>query len=588
MALNHAHADRAASRLARFAPALAAGLALVAATPVRAQFQPPPGRRIAAVGYIGGLTGFDVTGTWGQRLFEDWVDRMPGPDYGDYTGIPLNEAGRMRADTWDVFSWSLPEWQCRPHGADYRFRSDWPIRTSKETDPVSRELVAYRVEAFGSTDRWIYMDGRPHPSQDAQHTWAGFSTGRWEGGILTVDTTHIKENYLRRNGVPVSDRATMTEHWIRNGDVLTVTTITTDPVYLTEPFIRTTDYELDLTLLIPPFRCEVGEESSRPKGDVPHHLPGANPFLKEFADRFNLPFEVTRGGAETMYPDYQTKLAGVSAKTSAAKPDTRFAQLAGLSNQAQGEAARVPAPPARIGASGPVGGRTMAAVDVTGDWVSVVTEDWRWRMVAAPKGDVSGVPLTPEGVKLANEWNPARDEAAGEQCRAYGAAGLMRMPGRLRINWENDTALRIDTEAGTQTRLIRMGAVDVGAPAWQGYSAGEWVYVSPPAPVRGSGGPAPQVAPQPPPGPAGGGGALKATTSGLRTGYLRRNGVPYSSGALLTEYFNRVAAANGDQYLIITTIVDDPAYLRQRFITSTHFKRIPTGSAWRPTPCGSM
>jgi hypothetical protein len=136
------------------------------------------------------------------------------------------------------------------------------------------------------------------------HTWAGFSTAKWDGDVLTVTTTHLKEGYLRRNGLPRSDKATLTEHWMRHGDVLTVATIVYDPVYLTEPFIRTTDYELDLHQQVPPYPCQVVEEVDRPRGVVPNRLPGTNPYLHEFADGYGLPFEATEGGAVTMYPDY--------------------------------------------------------------------------------------------------------------------------------------------------------------------------------------------------------------------------------------------------------------------------------------------
>ena len=153
----------------------------------------------------------------------------------------------------------------------------------------------------------IYLDGRPHPPADALHTWAGFSTAKWDGDMLTVTVTHLKEGYLRRNGLPRSDKATLTEHWIRNGDLLTVMTIVNDPVYLTEPFVRTTDYELDLRQQVPPYPCGVVQEVDRKKGEVPSFLPGTNPYTTEFATRHKLPVDATRGGADTMYPDFLAK-----------------------------------------------------------------------------------------------------------------------------------------------------------------------------------------------------------------------------------------------------------------------------------------
>jgi glyoxylase-like metal-dependent hydrolase (beta-lactamase superfamily II) len=157
------------------------------------------------------------------------------------------------------------------------------------------------------------MDGRPHPSQDEPHSWQGFSTGKWEGNQLTVITTHLKESYIRRNGVPRSDRAMLVEHWIRHGDYLTLVSIITDPVYLTEPFIRTTNWVLAPQQAIDPYPCEVAEEVQRPEGSVPHHLPGTNPFLSEFADKHGLPRQAVRGGAQTMYPEYRMAMWGAAA-----------------------------------------------------------------------------------------------------------------------------------------------------------------------------------------------------------------------------------------------------------------------------------
>ncbi len=570
--------------------ALAALVGVVFATirPIAAQSVQSPTSHPIVVGYLDTLDDLDISGTWAHRLHEDWYDRFPGPDEGDYTGLPLNDAARLRADAWRASIWALPEWQCRPHGAEYRFRSDWPLSVSKVVDPITQQLVAYAAEmlfygpAVGARSdaaeaadvKLIYMDGRPHPTPDALHTWAGFSTGRWTGNMLTVETTHAKEGYFRRNGVPQSDLMTMTEHWMRNDDILTLATIATDPVYLTEPLVRTTNFELDPTHPVgQPRLCDIVEETSRPKGDVPHHLPGSNSYLKDFANRFRLPFEVTRGGAETLYPDYQLKLAGISRETAFAPLDQRNATLIPNTEMVRSvEAISAPAisPGARQITGSP---RIAAPTDLTGEWVSVVTEDWRWRMVTPPKGDYSSIPLNAEGRKATDSWDPARDEAAGQQCRAYGAANVMRMPGRLRITWEDDATLRIDTEAGTQTRRVEFGPAQSREPTWQGHSKGEWHYVG--TGTRGGANPAR-------------GGSLKVMTTNMRPGYLRRNGVPYSDQAIVTEYFNRAIEDNGDQWLFVTTVIDDPTYLRQRYITSSQFKKIPTGSAWRPTPCQSL
>jgi hypothetical protein len=219
--------------------------------------------------------------------------------------------------------------------------------------------------------------------------------------------------------------------------------------------------------------------------------------------------------------------------------------------------------------------RAAAPIDLTGYWVSVVTEDWLWRMVTPKKGDVTSVPLNAEGRRVANEWNPSRDEAAGEQCRAFGAAGLLRLPGRLHITWESDAVLRLEADAGTQARQFHFGGTPApGRPAtWQGSSTAEWEFPA----GRGGGTTRLEGAPTP-------GGALKVVTTRMRAGYLRKNGVPYSANAVLTEYFHRFNL-NGDSWLLVITRVEDPQYLNEPFITSTHFKHVPDASGWNPTPC---
>ena len=229
------------------------------------------------------------------------------------------------------------------------------------------------------------------------------------------------------------------------------------------------------------------------------------------------------------------------------------------------------APPAA--AQPPATPRSAAPFDLTGTWVSVVTEDWRWRMVVPRKGDYSSVPLTDEGRKIADAWEPAKMAADG--CKPYGAAALMRVPGRLRIAWENDTTLRIDTDAGEQTRLLRFDRTlkPPSTRSWQGHSVAEWEIVRQP----GGLGVSLQTAPPRV-------GALKVTTTNMRAGYLRTNGVPYSEDAVMTEYFDRLSAY-GDEWLVVLTTVEDPRYLNQPFITSSHFKREPDASKWMPAPC---
>jgi glyoxylase-like metal-dependent hydrolase (beta-lactamase superfamily II) len=258
----------------------------------------------------------DFSGEWAPRFWEDQPERVPGPELGEFAGIPINDAARLRAEAWDASIQTLPEWQCRPHSADYIWRGPSPLRISKEVDPVSREIVAFHAEWLRSVDRAVYLDGRPHPPEGALHTWAGFSTARWNGDVLTVTVTHLKEGYLRRNGLPRSDQATLTEHWIRNGDFLTVVAIVNDPVYLTEPFIRTTDYELNVNQQVAPYPCGVVQEIDRAAGEVPHVAPGENPYMAEHAARHRLPLQATRGGAETMYPDFIQKMRTLPAAQS--------------------------------------------------------------------------------------------------------------------------------------------------------------------------------------------------------------------------------------------------------------------------------
>ncbi|HYR91416.1 MAG TPA: hypothetical protein VE422_45595 [Terriglobia bacterium] len=254
----------------------------------------------------------NLDGVWENLtiLHEDWPDRLFGPELGDYTGIPLNDAARLRADAWDASLITLPEYQCRVHPSDY-VPSFAAIRIWEERDKDSQQLIAIHTHHFAwGTERTIWMDGRPHPPEYALHTAMGFSTGKWDGDILTVNTTHLKEGWIRRNGVPRSDRATVTEHFIRHDRHLTLMTVITDPAYLTEPMVRSRDYVYQENQQIGAYPCEPVDEVIREKGTIPHHLPGTNPFLDEFANAHKLSKEAARGGAETLYPEYEQKLSG--------------------------------------------------------------------------------------------------------------------------------------------------------------------------------------------------------------------------------------------------------------------------------------
>lgn len=267
----------------------------------------------------------DLSGMWSVRFDEDQRERLAGAEIGDYLGLPINDAARLRADSWDAALVELPENQCREHGSDYGWRGPSNLSIWKEVDRATQKVIAYHthLSAYGA-EQTIWMDGRPHPPDYAAHTWAGFSTGEWDGDTLVITTTHLKENWLGLNGVPRSDMATARVHIMRHGNYLTVAAITYDPVYLTEPFIRTTDFVYNPQLQMAPWPCESVDEVDRPAGVVPHHLPGMNPFLDEFGMRYGVPLEATRGGAETMYPEYKLKLKNM--KIPPRLPKTKRAQ----------------------------------------------------------------------------------------------------------------------------------------------------------------------------------------------------------------------------------------------------------------------
>jgi hypothetical protein len=218
--------------------------------------------------------------------------------------------------------------------------------------------------------------------------------------------------------------------------------------------------------------------------------------------------------------------------------------------------------------------RAAAPDDLTGYWVSEVTEKWRFRMLVPDKNDYTMVPLNPEGRRVAALWDPAKDQASGEACRGYGGAAILQVPGRLHITWQDDNTLRVDADSGTQTRLFHFGdwKAPGGAPSLQGDTTAQWETGA-----RGRG------ANQPPPMF----GNLKTVTKNLRPGYLRKNGVPYSDKTTLTEYWDLARQPNGDQWIVITTVVEDPTYLARTWITSLNFKKEPNGSKLDPSPCSA-
>ena len=257
-----------------------------------------------------------LDGEWSPRYDEDQPERLPGPELVDYLGLPINDAERQRAESWNASRLTLPEEQCRVHVSPYIYRGPLDLRIWQEKDPDTQRVIAIKnyISTY-SQFRTIWMDGRPHPPDNAPHTWMGFSTGKWEGDVLTVKTTHIKTGWIRRNGLVMSDHATMTEHFIRHDDLLTHVMILSDPVYLTEPLIKTEDFVLNLhdTNASWVYHCRAAEEIvNRKKDEVPNYLPGENPFLTEFSKRNKVPNNAALGGAETMYPEYRADMRKIS------------------------------------------------------------------------------------------------------------------------------------------------------------------------------------------------------------------------------------------------------------------------------------
>jgi hypothetical protein len=226
--------------------------------------------------------------------------------------------------------------------------------------------------------------------------------------------------------------------------------------------------------------------------------------------------------------------------------------------------------------------RAGAPVDLTGYWVSVISEDWRWRMVTPLPGDFASIPLNAEGRRIGETWNPAADEAAGLECKSYGAPAIMRVPGRVHITWQDEDTLKIETDSGNQTRLLHFNAspTTTEAPSWQGYSVANWEQ-----PAVGAEQPGAfaifsrRIANK--------GRSLEVRTSNLRAGYLRKNGVPYSERTTVREFYDYHKEPNGDEWFTVTTIVDDPVYLRNVFITSSDFKKEADANGWNPMPCSA-
>jgi hypothetical protein len=249
----------------------------------------------------------DLSGVWVSREHEDYMERMPGPDAVEYWGIPLNADGRAMALAYSGSLLTLPERQCLYYTPHYLVAGPQGFRMWPDSDPVTGAIVAWNIS--GAVDRAplkVWMDGRPRPSRNAPRTFAGFTLGEWRGDTLVAEMSHTKAGYLRRNGVPMSDEATMTWFFTRRGAYMTVTAIVDDPVYLTEPYIVNRTWELNPTgnVAAYPAPCEPGVESpGLAVGAVPHYLPGENPFVNDITMRYGIPTEFVLGGAQTLYPE---------------------------------------------------------------------------------------------------------------------------------------------------------------------------------------------------------------------------------------------------------------------------------------------
>lgn len=257
----------------------------------------------------------DLRGNWHVLEHQDFQQSGPGPDVVDYLGLPLNSEGRAKALAYSASILSLPERQCILYTPVYRLLGPISFVMSAEFDPLTSQLIAWRLGVGGDVGGLtIWMDGRPHPSQYAPHTFSGFTTGKWEGETLTTYTTHIKAGYLRRNGAPTSDQATIRQHFMRHGNTLTISARVEDPIYLTEPDVISRTWQLASVenIAAPTFVAPCMPEVEVPRlegsGIVPHLLPGKNPFIGEVVDNYHIPAEAVLGGAETMYPEYRKKL----------------------------------------------------------------------------------------------------------------------------------------------------------------------------------------------------------------------------------------------------------------------------------------
>jgi hypothetical protein len=258
------------------------------------------------------LAQLNLTGVWAppRPYTEDEPERGPGPALVEFQGLPINDQARHWGLAFRSSRLSLLEHQCQVHVVEYIHRGPLAMRIWEERDPVTHQVIAIH-EAISTYEqhRVIWMDGRPHPSPNAPHTWMGFSTGVWDGNMLTVTTTHIKQGWQRRENIPASDEVTLIEHYIKRDDLLTHISIADDPDFLDEPLVRSQEFTpADPYGFNPFWHCEYVEEGEYRRGEVPSYLPGENPWIAEYAATHDLPQEATLGGTGTMYPEFRVRL----------------------------------------------------------------------------------------------------------------------------------------------------------------------------------------------------------------------------------------------------------------------------------------
>lgn len=269
----------------------------------------------------------DLTGVWTPNLQdEDAAERLQGPSLVEFVGLPINDEARVWGLSYRPSRLSLPEHQCQVHVVEYIHRGPWDIQLWEERDPVTFQLIAIHEHISNyEQDRTIWMDGRPHPSVYAPHTWMGFSTGVWEGTMLTVTTTHVKQGWHRRENIPSSDEVTVIEHYFKHGNVLSHISVTDDPIFLAEPLIKSEEfnYVSNPNNFNPFYPCESADEGEFARGAVPSYFAGENPYVAQYAAEHDLPQEATLGGPETMYPEYLARLKSLPVAVFGATPPAR-------------------------------------------------------------------------------------------------------------------------------------------------------------------------------------------------------------------------------------------------------------------------